>query len=124
MERGGYETATIDIDRASEFTGDDVDQYSSLVDLNGMFTGLSIILPAITSSAINIYIQEGGVKTTVPTVVHYRQTSDNATAAWTTTASAGACAITCDNLPVARFVRIRCTTNQGADRAIKVCGFN
>ena len=116
------ETATIDIDRDTEFAGDDVDRYSSLVDLGGECSTLAIWLPAIDSAAISIYAQRDGEVDTVPVPIHYRQSSDNATAAWATTASTGGLCIVCPLMGAVRYLRLYSGANQTADRAIPVQG--
>jgi hypothetical protein len=121
MPRREWETATIDIDRDSEFVGDDVDQYSSLVDLSRICQTLVIKLPTLTSSAINVYGQETAETDEVPVVIHAMKADLSATAVWQVTAGTGGIVVTC---PIGGFqyVRIRATTNQAADRAIKVLG--
>jgi len=71
--KGRWVTALIDIDRATEFTGDDVDQYSKLVDLGALYSVITLHVPALTSSALNIYVQRTGEVDEVPVAVHYRQ---------------------------------------------------
>jgi len=122
MIHGEFQSCLIDIDRDSEFSGDDVDQYSKLVDLGRHYEKLLIIVPALTSSALNIYVQELASTATVPSVLHKRKTSDESTVAWATTAGTGDYAIVCDCLGGFRYVRIRATTNQAADRTFRVCG--
>ena len=60
MKVSAWKTALIDIDRATEFTGDDVDRYSKLVDLKENYEFLTVRLPALSASAIiSVYVQEG-----------------------------------------------------------------
>lgn len=120
MSRGSYnwQTATIDVDRDEEFVGDDVDQFSSLVDLGRECNEVMLHLPTITSSTISIYGQRGGSEATVPQVIHVRDEEKAAsTAAFVTTAGVGGVSIRC---PAGgyRHIRVRCNTNQSADRAI------
>lgn len=119
---GSIVTSLLDFDRASEFAGDDVDQYSALVDLGREYSSLIITIPTIESSPINIYVQNLVAIATVPTLLHYRLTSTEATGAWATTASTGGLTIVCDCLGGFRWVRIRCTTNQTADRVFTLRG--
>tara|TARA_R100000501_G_C2562577_1_gene72624 strand:- start:153 stop:545 length:393 start_codon:yes stop_codon:yes gene_type:complete len=123
---GSPKTATVDIDRDSEFTGDDVDQFSSLVDLGREYDKLIITLPTLTSSAVNIYVQNNALAATVPTALHHGWATGDAatwlTAAWQITAGTGGLTIVCGCLGGARYIRIRCTSNQGSDRAITVRG--
>jgi hypothetical protein len=115
-------SCTIDVDRDTEFSGDDADQYSELVDLGMLFEKVIIEVPTITSATITVYAQEGGDVLTVPKAVHYRQTSDNATAAWATTASTGSYFITCDALGGVQYIRLKSSENQEADRTFYVRG--
>ena len=116
-----WKTALIDIDRSAEFTGDDVDQYSKLVDLGQDFEEIVLDVPTLTSSALNIYVQKDGEVATVPVAVHYRQPTDLATAAWGTTASTGAFSISA-KIGGYQYLRVRAASNQAADRSIKVRG--
>lgn len=118
----GWQTATIDIDRDTEFAGDDVDRYSSVIDLGRECSGVVIKLPAMTSSAISLYAQEVAAIATVPVPVHYRQASDDATTAWITTASTGSLTIHCNWLGAIRYIRIYAAVNQATDRSISVLG--
>lgn len=112
----------VDIDRDTEFSGDDVDQYSALVDLGAKCDQVLIEVPTITSATITVYGQVGGDVLTVPKAVHYRQTSDNATAAWATTASTGAYFITCSCLGGIQHIRLKSSEDQEADRTFYVTG--
>lgn len=120
---GPYKTATIDIDRASEFTGDDVDQYSSLVDLGRLSKRVLAFIPTITNSAVGIYVQRDPNKDTVPTkVVAF---DDDATGHFdhaTTAGTGGILAIF--EVGLAQYIRFRCTSNQAADREIICCGID
>jgi hypothetical protein len=113
--------AIIDIDRATEFTGDDVDRYSSLVKFDKPYERLIITIPEITSAALNVYVAASDSVAAVPVPVHYRQTTDNATAVWATTASTGKIQITCD-VGLAQFVRLYLGANQTADRTLYIVG--
>lgn len=122
----GFKTATIDIDRTpTEFTGDDVDRFSSLVDLGGYFSNVTLHIPTIDSAAVSLYVQNNSLIATVPKIVHYRQCSDNATAAASTTAGTGDIVFTFSTIagPV-RFLRVHTGANQTADRAFTVVGFD
>lgn len=117
-------TATIDIDRTpTEFAGDDVDQFSSLVELDRPYRKLLITFPAITSSITEIHLQDGDSTDTVPLAFHEIMSDDGATQVWATTASAGSLVIQAD-IGFVQFFRLRCTTNQTADRAITVRGMD
>jgi hypothetical protein len=119
---GGFKDCTFDISRSTEFTNDDADQYSELVDLTVVAEKLTIVIPTIDSATISVYAQENGSVATIPKPVHYRQTSDNATAEWTTTAGAGGITIVCDCLGGYRWIRLKASANQTDDRTFRVCG--
>ena len=121
MRCTGWLEALVDIDRATEFTGDDVDQYSKLVDLGQDCDELVIDIPTITSSTVGVSVQKDGDVDTIPVAVHYRQPTDLATAAWATTAGTAAHSITC-KIGGYQFIRIKCGSNQAADRSFKVKG--
>ncbi len=115
------QSALIDIDRATEFTGDDVDQYSALIKFDKPYEKIIIEVPTLDSSTVTVYAQENDSISTVPLPIHYRQTSDNATALWATTAGTGGFRITVD-VGLAQFIRIRTGSNQTADRTFYVTG--
>ena len=125
MLNSSYKTCLIDIDRASEFSGDDVDQYSNLVDLGRPYRKLTIVAPTLTSSALNVYVQRDSSVATVPFPLHHGQVTGATpawgTAIWVTTAGTGDCTITVD-MGYYQFIRIRATTNQAADRTLYLCG--
>lgn len=120
---GGFKDCLIDIDRASEFTGDDVDRYSKLIDLGFMCDGVTIVAPTITSATISVYVQEGGLIATIPKVLHYKRTADETTSAeWKTTAGTGASSIYCNGIGGFRFIRLYSSADQTSDRTFRVCG--
>jgi hypothetical protein len=121
MKASGFKDCLIDIDRASEFSGDDVDRYSALIDLGMMCNKLVINAPTMTSATISVYVQEGSAVDTVPDAVHRSAFADDATAAWATTAGTGEFQITCD-IGLARYVRLYSGANQAADRTFRICG--
>lgn len=122
MIHGEWKDCTIDIDRDTEFVGDDVDQYSKLVDLGRHYEKVVILVPTIVSGTVSVYVQEVASTATVPKPLHYRQTSDNATAAWTISTGSGLLAITCD-LGGIRYIRLRTGANQtSTDRTFRVMG--
>lgn len=122
---GGFKDCIVDISRSTEFTGDDVDQYSELVDLLGTCDKLLIVAPALSASGtVSVYVQEGGSVATIPKALHYKRTADETTSAeWKTTSGAGDFAIVCDCLGAYRFIRLKVSATQTADRTFRVCGF-
>jgi hypothetical protein len=126
MIESAWKTVLLDYNRAAtEFTGDDVDQFSALCDLGKAYDSVTIIVPAIDSSTIGVWVQMVASTATVPVVWHHGQVTGATpawgTAAYATTASTGSYAI---NIPIpgVQYLRIRCNTNQTADRTFYVRG--
>jgi hypothetical protein len=121
---GAWKSALIDIDRSTEFTGDDVDRYSKLVDLGMPFEFLTVIIPTITSAQITPYIQRTPSEDEVPVPVHFWNDSDADTdVVQSTVAGTGGLAVTF-NIGGAQYVRLHSGANQIADRTLYARGFN
>lgn len=118
MIHGEWKDATIDIDRTpTEFVGDDVDRYSSLVDLGRQYEKLLIIVPAtVTVSELLIYVQEGAAIATVPCKLHTPDTDTE----YTVTLAASTCFVA--NIGGIRYLRLYSATNQAQDVTFRVCG--
>ena len=118
---GQWLPVLVDVDRATEFSGDDVDQYSKLVDLGGDFENVMVIIPTITSSTIGIAIQQTPEISEVPSPVYILD--DDATGCFlhATTAATTAMAVKFE-IGGARYLRIKCGANQAADRTFYVRG--
>ena len=122
IDIGKTKDALIDIDRASEFTGDDVDQFSKLVDLEHEYENVLVVIPALNASAVvSIYSQLDGAIDTVP--VQVQTLDDNATGhfAKATSSGAGSIVVTFDKIN-ARYIRVKAAANQVADRTFQVRG--
>jgi hypothetical protein len=116
-------TSTIDIDRSSEFTGDDVDQFGDLIDLGENYENLLVIIPTITSATVSIYIQMDEAIDSVPVVLHILD--DDATGSFLHATTAATTTNVCIyRIGAARFIRLRANANQLADRTFYVRGFN
>lgn len=118
----GWQSVLMDIDLTAQYTGEDIDRTSALVDLGQKCSGVIIYIPTIDSAAVSLLVQRDGEIDTVPYGLYYRQTSDNATALWATTASTGGFYIHCDCLGGIRYFRIYTGANQTADRTFYVLG--
>ena len=67
MIAGEVKTALIDIGRAIEFSGDDVDRFSELVDLGQEFANVLVYIPTLDApGVVSLYIQRDGNEDTVP----------------------------------------------------------
>lgn len=119
MIEGEWKDCLIDIDRTpTEFSGDDVDRYSKLVDLGRAYEKLTIIVPAtVTAGELEIYVQELAAIATVPTKLHVVNTDT----AYTVTLAASTC-FTCDCVTGIRYLRLYSVTNQGQDVTFRIRG--
>ena len=123
MIPGPWKSALIDIDRATEFTGDDVDRYSALVDLEGNFEFVTVFIPTIDSATVTPYVQRDAAVATVPVAVQVLDADATGSFAHATTASTGAIAVTF-RIGGVQHIRLYTGANQAADRTFYVRGFN
>jgi hypothetical protein len=120
----GWKTATIDTDRAEEFTGDDVDQFSSLIDLGENYEYLLVLCNStITSSTLAPWVQKTNSEAEVPVVMHILD--DDATGSFAHATTAGTTQIAVIfRIGAIQYLRLRAGTNQDADETFSVRGFN
>jgi len=123
MIAGGWKPVLMDIDRATEFAGDDVDQYSKLVDLGADFEFIVVVIPTITSSVIGVVIQRGAEEDEVPVRVYVLDADATGSFLHAHTAAVTAQVIVF-RVGAAEFIRIKADTNQAADRTFYVRGYN
>lgn len=124
MKCSKWFTATIDIDRATEFTGDDVDQYSKLVDLLENYEFLTVHFDsAITSATLTPVVQVGPGVDEVPVPVHVLDDDATGSFAHATTAGTTQVSVTF-RIGGYQYVRLKTGANQAADETFKVRGFN
>lgn len=120
----GWKPCLIDIDRASEFTGDDVDRYSELIDLGMPCEFITVIIPTMVSAQITPYIQRDGNVASVPVPVHFwNDISADTDVVQSTVADTGGIAITF-NIGGAQFFRLYSSANQTVDETFYIRGFN
>uniref|UniRef100_A0A6M3L168 Uncharacterized protein n=1 Tax=viral metagenome TaxID=1070528 RepID=A0A6M3L168_9ZZZZ len=119
-----WKTATIDIDRATEFSGDDVDQFSSLVDLGDNYENVMVICGSvITSATLAPWVQLTPSIAEVPVVVHALDDDATGSFAHATTAAVTQVAVIF-HVGAVQYLRIRAGANQAADETFSVRGFN
>jgi len=119
-----WKTATIDIDRATEFTGDDVDQFSSLVDLGADYEDILVLCGSvITSATLAPWVQKTPETDEVPMVMHILDDDATGSFAHATTAAVTQVGIIF-RVGCIRYLRIRAGANQAADETFSVKGFN
>ena len=120
---GEKKLALLDYDRASEYSGDDVDRVSALVDLGQQFKWVLVFVPTIETATVGLLGQMTDAIDEVPFAVPYQKT-DNTTAVWALTSGTGleVVAVYVGGL---QYIRVRTTSaNQTANRSFYVQGFN
>ncbi len=110
----GTKDALVDIDRDAEFTGDDVDQYSKLVDLGGVFENVLVYIPTITSATVTLCLQRDSGITTVPLPLYILDTNATGNFLSATTAATTTMAILF-KVGGVQYFRVKCGANQSAD---------
>jgi hypothetical protein len=124
MFESQWKTVTLDYDRsATEFTGDDVDRFTELIDLGNDYEFINVFIPTIDSATVTPYVQRDNAIATVPVVVHILD--DDATGSFAHATTAGTGALTCIfRIGGIRWLRLYTGANQTADRTFYVKGFN
>ena len=116
-------TTLFDYDRDTEFSGDDADQYSSLIDLGENYEFVTIIIPTITSSTTGVAVQMNNHIASVPSIVY--ALDDDATGSFLHATGAATTAMTVIfRLGGVRWFRIKMGSNQSADSTFYCRGFN
>ena len=118
-------TATLDYDRSDlEFTGDDVDQFSSLVDLGAEYEYLAVTIPELSASGtVAVWVQRDAATDTIPMVVHILDADATGSFLHATSSGAGDIVVIF-RIGGHRYVRIRANANQTANRLFQIRGFN
>lgn len=117
-------SALIDIDRATEFTGDDVDRYSKLIDLEDNYKYVTVFIPTIDSAQVTPYLQRNDSIETVPVVCHFWNDADADTnVVQSTIAGTGGIVITYF-IGNCQYLRLYTSANMTADRTFYVRGHN
>ena len=118
-----WKEALVDVDRDTEFTGDDVDQYSALVDLGDYYRYVMVFIPTITSSTVGLCLQRDGAIATVPIALNILD--DDATGSFLHATTAGTTSMyVIFEVGAIQYIRVKCGADQAADRTFLVRGFN
>jgi len=124
MKVSAWKTATIDIDRASEFTGDDVDQFSDVIDLGESYEFITVHFDSvITSATLNPWVQKTAEVDEVPVIKHILDDDATGSFAHATTAAATQVSVTF-RIGGYQYLRLKAAANQAADETFSVRGFN
>lgn len=116
-------SSLMDVDRAAEFTGDDADRYSSVIDLGDNYEFVTITIPTIASATIGVGVMRNATITSVPSIVY--ALDDDATGCFLHATSDATTAMTVIfRIGGARYFRIKSSANQTADITFWVMGFN
>lgn len=125
MLASGWKTCLVDIDRATEFSGDDKTKFSKLIDLDDNFEFITVIMPALESTtAVTPYIQMDAAIASVPVPMYFFHNIDLDTDVIQSSVGAtGGYALTF-RVGGVQHLRIHCGTTQTDDRTFYVRGFN
>jgi hypothetical protein len=117
-----WQSVLLDYDLAAQYSGEDIDRTSALVDLGRECSGVIIYVPTIESAKISLLVQMDGETDTIPFDLHYKKPADGSTGIWETTASGGGYFIHCPHLGAIRYLRIYTSENQTSNRTFYVLG--
>jgi hypothetical protein len=124
-DKGDWETVLMDIDRDAEFAGDDVDQYSSLVNLGAEYKYATVFIPALDAAAtITPYLQRDSAIATVPVISHFWNDADADTNVAQATASGSGGLVITFFIGCCQYLRLKASADQAADRTFYVKGHN
>jgi len=121
---GPIKSALVDIDRASEFTGDDVDRFSELVDLEDNYKEVLVWIPALDASGVvSIYADpdQNGAIDSIPVQVNTLDRDATGHFVQGTSSGAGGFAIVY-KIGGAQFIRVHVAADQAADITFYVRG--
>lgn len=124
MEVSGWKSILLDYDRsATEFVGDDVDKYSHLCDLGGIYEKVLLFIPTIDNGTVTLHIQRNNSIATVPVPLNILDADATGHFASATTAGTGGIAVIFE-IGGAEAFRVYTGANQTADRTFYARGFN
>lgn len=115
----------MDVDRVpAEFTGDDVDRFTSLIDLSGNYEFVTVILPIMVSSTVTVYIQRTDQIDEIPSLLHILDADSEASLVQTSpTVELTSLAVTF-RIGGAQFFRLYTSADQTSDITFYAKGFN
>jgi len=124
MLASSWIAVTVDVDRSTEFTVDDINQYSELCDLGGDYEFLNVLVPALDASgSVVVYIQKDNSVATVPTILTtFKSNGIGHFVLQTGTGAGGLAAIF--RVGSCQYLRMRVNADQADDVVFYVRGFN
>lgn len=125
MRSTGWIPSVMDVDRKPlEFTGDDVDQFTSVIDLKGNYEFVTVIVPVIVSGTIIPYIQRTPAVSEVPAIMHILDADGAGSFAQTTANISTVITAVTFRIGGAQYLRLRTSGNQTSDVTFYLKGFN
>ena len=110
--------------RASEFTGDDVDQFSNLIDLGADYEFITVHCDSVILSAtITPWVQKSEAIDEVPVVKHVLDADATGSFAHATTAAVTQVSVTF-RIGGYQYLRLKASANQTDGEIMSVRGFN
>lgn len=122
---GPWTSSLMDVDRSSapEFTGDDADQYSSVIDLGDNYEFVVVTIPTIIAATIGLGVMRDEAVDSIPSIVY--ALDDDATGCFLHATSEAVTAMTVVfRIGAARYIRLKSSENQTSDVTFWVRGFN
>jgi len=118
-------TATLVYDRATtEFTADDVDRFTGLVDLGDNYEFITVEIPALDASGVvTPYVQWDDLIASDPVPVHALDDDATGSFAHATSSGAGGIAVIF-RIGGMRYLRMYVGADQTANRIFYIRGFN
>lgn len=125
MEFSKWVASLMDVDRAPlEFTGDDVNRFTSVIDLGWPFEFVTVILPIMDSADVTLYVQRTAEVDEVPSLLHVLDYDAAGSLIQTSaTVSTAAIALTF-RIGGAQFFRLYTSADQSGDITFWARGFN
>lgn len=118
-------TATLDYDRAAtEFTGDDVDRFTDLIDLEAEYKYVTVFIPTLSAEGtVTVYVQRDDQIDTVPVAVYAFDADATGTFAHATSSGAGGVVVTFF-IGGFRYLRLYVAADQTANRVFYCKGID
>lgn len=125
MRNTGWIASLMDVDRKPlEFTGDDVDRFTSIIDLKGNYEFVTVIIPIMVSSTITVYIQMTPLVSEVPVVLHILDEDAAGSFAQTSATIETAATALTFRIGGAQYFRLYTSANQTSNITWYAKGFN
>uniref|UniRef100_A0A6M3KF73 Uncharacterized protein n=1 Tax=viral metagenome TaxID=1070528 RepID=A0A6M3KF73_9ZZZZ len=115
------QTALLDYDLAAQYSGEDIDRTSALVNLQNRCNKVLVYVPTIESATVTVLIQRDPHIATVPVALHILDDDATGSFASATTAGTGNIAVIFD-IGATQYIRILVGADQTANRTFTCIG--